>query len=176
MCVCVWGGGGGGGPPGPATPDGYALFKKKMTNTHAATHDSYRLRLRHLYRVDREGESERFKAFAQYVVPVPHSRHEFAARTRRACSCRGRLGCVYVRVCVCAYPCVWVWAQPAQPPTAVAWLAHGQLWRHPLAGSAHRAARGARARVHVWQGTLHGRCVCTRARGRRHGGAGRLGG
>ena len=41
-----------------------------------------------------------------------------------------------------------------QPPATLAWLATEQLVRHPLTGSAHRAARGARDGLYVRQGCL----------------------
>lgn len=48
----------------------FSLIKRYMTNTHAPTHTNYTLELEDVFKVDREGEKERYKPHAKM-----HNRH-----------------------------------------------------------------------------------------------------
>ena len=41
------------------------MVLKYMTNTHAATHSSYKLKLVNAFKIDRAGETARFQTYAQ---------------------------------------------------------------------------------------------------------------
>ena len=124
----------------------YKLIQTYMANTHAATHSSYKLKIAHVFKVVRQGESERFQAYAKYVCepcsrPTPRDAYAAGLTPKRG----GRTGAR-------ADP-----QQTPQPPAPVARLALEQLWWHLVAGPSHSATGSARAGVHVWQGRLHRR-------------------
>ena len=49
------------------TSDEFKIIQKYVTQTHAATHSSYKLKIQHVFKVDRHGESERYLQCPVYV-------------------------------------------------------------------------------------------------------------